>query len=361
MKCMLVIPCYEPSESVLPFLKQFKPGDFDAMLLFDDGSGQGYDDIFLSAMEETYFEVIRFPLNKGKGAMIKAGLLEAKRRKMDYVFTADSDGQHRYEDILRLKEEAFQKQGYLLLGKRDFSSKNVPFRSKFGNRFSIAYFYLSTFKKVHDTQTGLRGIPASLFDLGLESEGDRFEYEMNFLTLAVKEAPYYELPIETVYEKKGEHVSHFRTIVDSFRIYKIPFLYLLISLGCFGIDALTFHLLSSFVFVNELESQVFLSSLVARLISGAINFFALSALFSFRGGKMKSAGKYALVFALNLVLSSLLTYLFHAAPTGLTVLKIFIDIGLAIANYFVNLLFVFNKKRRKRKYEKEPAHSLSAR
>ena len=28
MKCMLVIPCFEPSESVLPFLMQFKPGVF---------------------------------------------------------------------------------------------------------------------------------------------------------------------------------------------------------------------------------------------------------------------------------------------------------------------------------------------
>ena len=74
---------------------------------------------------------------------------------------------------------------------------------------------------------------------------------------------------------------------------------------------------------------------------------------------MKSAGKYALVFAINLVLSSGLTYLFHVAIAGLTVLKIFIDIGLAIANYFVNLLFVFNKQRRKRNHEKEPAHSLS--
>lgn len=348
----LLIPCYEPNDKVLGFLKQFKEDDFDYFLLVNDGSGEKYDSIFSSIDQETVFNLLYYGKNKGKGGALKTGIeyILNENPDIDCIVTCDCDGQHTYEDILNVKNRAIKEPNSLVMGVRQFSKENVPARSKFGNNFSKFYFKLVTKTNCRDTQTGLRAIPSCLFDLALNTPGNRFDYEMNFLLEAVKEVPLAQVDISTVYEPKGEHKSHFKTLKDSFLIYKAPILYVLISIISFFLDIGIFALLSTFVFTNNSEQQVFLSNLVCRIISGSFNFLMLNFIvFRTKGNIVSKTLKYWLLWLINYGLSSSLTYLFEFLPMALSFIKIIIDTIIAILNYNINLTFVFARRKSKKK------------
>ena len=102
----------------------------------------------------------------GKGAALKTGI----RAAAEYfpndtgIVTADGDGQHLTKDILRVSEELSENPGSLVLGVRDFSGRNVPWRSRFGNRFTSFFFRITNGVRLSDTQTGLRGFSSTLYD-----------------------------------------------------------------------------------------------------------------------------------------------------------------------------------------------------
>ena len=357
MKKALLIPSYQPNQNVLPFLKQFKNGDFDAFLLVDDGSGEHYSAIFDAVSKETPFEVFSYAINKGKGHALKTGAryLLDKYPDIELIVTADSDGQHLREDILKVADAAEENYSGLTLGVRNFDDKNVPKRSRAGNRFSAFYFRLATGKKLHDTQTGLRAVSKEMFPLLLNTPGDRYEFEMNFLMEAARNYPLETVGITTVYEENNKG-SHFHVVKDSLRIYKTPLLYVLVSILSWVIDEGFFYLFSTYVF-TEAPWQVYGSAGAARLLSGTFNFLMFAfVVFPHKGDLWNKLWKYLIVFSINLMLSAELTYLFSGLPAHLTFIKVVVDIVLAIVNYFVNLAFTFSGKRRKRKKEKEAQH-----
>ena len=137
------------------------------------------------------------------------------------IVTADADGQHAPNDILKVGK-ALAADNTIVLGTRNLFHPNVPLASKIGNLFSAIYFKLKTGRLIKDTQTGLRGIPARYFDFALSVEGDRFEYEMRFLEqMSEKNIAYRTVDIETIYGE--DRVTHFRAVSDSYVIYR-PFI-----------------------------------------------------------------------------------------------------------------------------------------
>ena len=295
-KTIILIPAYQPGAEMPDLLKALTRYLRDSrsgivgIVVVDDGSGEPYQPLFAAA-QALGCQVVHHEKNCGKGAAIRTGI----RAVVDsfgedvHVVTADADGQHRPADILRvatvLGEEAASADGnrpadilrvasvlgkeaasadenrpadpeadertqdtvpqekpVLVLGVRNFSGETVPFRSRFGNRFTAAVFKLSTGISCGDTQTGLRGIHAALLPLALATEGDRYEYEMNFLNEAVRRADLVQVPIETVYEK-GNRVSHFRPLRDSLRIYGKPLRFLISSLAGAFVDWFLFLVL----------------------------------------------------------------------------------------------------------------------
>ena len=96
-----------------------------------------------------------------------------------------------------------------------------------GNSITRFIYRLITGLDVYDTQSGLRVFNNLLVNYLIDIEGNRFEYEMNCLVLFNKNnVPFIEVPIETVYQDKTDDVekrSHFRSIVDSFKVWRILF------------------------------------------------------------------------------------------------------------------------------------------
>jgi hypothetical protein len=157
----------------------------------------------------------------GKGESIKTGIrvISGEISSIDGYITADSDGQHCAEDILRVSEELDAHPGNIILGVRDIGDKNVPRNSKLGNRFSSLLFRLITGIHCVDTQTGLRGFSSDFTDFALSVAGTGYEYEMNLLLASAKmKIPFNMVPIKTVYYQNNR-ASHFRPIVDSVRVF----------------------------------------------------------------------------------------------------------------------------------------------
>lgn len=336
-----MIPIYEPNEKVLPFLKQFSSNDFFFFLVVDDGSGESYSSIFKDIEEQTSFHVLSYPKNKGKGAAMKEGLRELLKNIPDLqgIVTADGDGQHCYEDVMKAKKEMEENPTCLSLGMRDFSL--MPKKSASGNKWSSLYFRIMTGVSLTDTQTGLRGIPSFLFDSFLSTYGTRYEFEMNFLMEVAKQIPLHTFPIKTIYEKNNEG-SHFRPFRDSMRIMRTPFVYLFCGVSSELVDLGIFTLLSTFVFLSGSSTDIFLSTAIARVLSAVYNFLFLR-LFVFHnksnwGG---NALRYLSLWGMSLILSSGLTNFFKTLPGHLTFIKFVVDGILGVIKFFINQALVF--------------------
>lgn len=156
----------------------------------------------------------------------------------------DADGQHLPEDMIKLLEAAEESAKTMVLGVRNVGQK-MPLRSRMGNKITRSIFQMVSGVRVSDTQTGLRAFGSELIPKLLKIEGERYEYEMNvLLTLAREKIRIEEVKIKTIYKDDDNSTSHFRTVIDSFRIYKDILKFTLSSMSSFVIDYLLFGILT---------------------------------------------------------------------------------------------------------------------
>lgn len=221
---IILIPAYEPTKIFIDLLETIKKENLPTIVV-NDGSNSNYDNIFKQASK--YATVIKHNTNKGKGAALKTGIKYIKDNfKPNYIIvTMDCDGQHTIKDALNLGNYALTHSDELIIGKR-IRSKKTPLRSQMGNKITRFFYRFVTGIDIYDTQTGLRAFSNKLVDLMLEIKGDKFEYEMNvLLKCTTNKITITELEIETIYINNNAN-SHFRTIKDSFYIYKEIFKFL---------------------------------------------------------------------------------------------------------------------------------------
>mgnify|MGYP002857129390 CR=1 FL=1 len=221
MNNLIIIPSLNPDNKLIKVIKELKENNINNIIVIDDGSKD------LTVFNKLDVPVVHHEVNKGKGAAIKTALKEYQNYYKDIkgFITVDDDGQHSTKDIVNINNKL---KDNVIFGVRNFKGKDVPNRSKFGNKFSSIYFYLTKGVKLTDTQTGLRAFPIKYKELLLSVEGDRFEYEMNVLNrLADEKITIDTVSIETIYENNNSG-SRFKGIKDSLRIYKNFFITLTI-------------------------------------------------------------------------------------------------------------------------------------
>ena len=345
----LIIPSLDPDEKLAQIVSSAIAGGIDDIILVDDGSKEEKRHYF-TELETSYPQVtlLTHKTNLGKGAALKNAFsyfLE-NREGRDGVVTADSDGQHRIEDILACADEMTSGECAVVLGCRNFDLGDVPAKSRFGNRITSLVFRLFFGMKLSDTQTGLRAIPAEYIKTLLEAKGSRYEYETNMLLLmGQRNIPYREVKIETVYYD-GNSASHFRPIYDSIRIYGLIIKYAANSLASALVDILAFYLLGAFVFTGNEWMAVLLSIFGARVISCIVN-FAMNKRFVFenRSNIARTFWRYVCL-AVPVMLASWLTVyalskLAGVGHLGRTILKVPVDTVLFLISFRVQRIWVF--------------------
>ncbi len=126
-----------------------------------------------------------------------------------------------------------------------------------------------TGKSCRDTQTGLRGIPAFLYDTVMKTKGSRFDFEMNFLTkCADMRVPFYFV---NIIADCSNCSSNFRLIKDTYLIYRTPLRFATASIGCTIIDLVLFTIFA-YILPSHMFFNIMLATLMARVVSGGINF-----------------------------------------------------------------------------------------
>ena len=344
---VIIVPAYEPDESLVQLIGQLKACNYSSIIVVDDGSGDAFQSIFQSINDQHCY-VVHHHQNMGKGAAIKTGIQVSNERfkNISYYITCDADGQHLLKDIQHIDEETHIDQKPLILGVRTRKRKNTPFRSRFGNWFSALYFRLSTGVYIADTQTGLRAIPFDLTAEALAVKENRYDYEMQFLMRVARSSyPIKSIPIETVYFEANKK-SHFKTVLDSIRIYKQPIRFTIASITSAIIDLGLFTLLFYF-FEGHLLRAVTIASIIARLISGSYNFM-MNRLWSFnnRANIRHQFFRYGALYVTQLLLSIAFVYLLSQMFKYITFGKMIVDGTLFVISYFIQKHWVFNKKTR---------------
>ena len=346
-RSVVLIPAYKPDQR-LPQLVELLRGQGVDVLVVDDGGGETFQPLF-ERCAALGAPVVRHAVNLGKGRALKTGLNEIILRWPDAngVITADADGQHTPEDIRKVADALRENPRSLIIGGRTFAGK-VPWKSRAGNAITRAVFRIATGIRIHDTQTGLRGIPRETVGWMLAMPGERYEFEMNMLLqLRERMLPSLEVPIETVYIEENAS-SHFSPFRDAARIYWVILKYVFAALLSFAVDYGLYLLglgLAATLTPAGAQPPAYTAAICyafARICSSLLNYMLNKhAVFGGHGGKSAIIRYYLLAatqMALGAGLTSALAYATRLSPG---VAKLPVDLLLFFISFFVQRDFVF--------------------
>lgn len=345
---VIIIPAYKPDrEIMLEFIQKVKQ-NFKNIVVVNDGSGEEYNDFF-EGIEKQGITVLKHHINMGKGRGIKTAFNYVLNSYPNIIgtVTADCDGQHYIEDIIKCAQKLREEPGKLVIGYRNFNEKQVPTRSKLGNK--ITRWVFSTFVgiKITDTQSGLRAFGKNTMKQFLQTSGERYEYETNMLLdCKEKDIEIAEVPISTVYIRNNS-LSHFDTVKDSIRIYKLFIKYIISSLSSFAVDILLFMLFLKILPEINLGkiTKIVIATIIARIISSTYN-FTINSKVVFKKQTKGAIIKYFILVIIQMFISAFtVSWLFETLKINSTIIKVVVDAIIFLINFVIQREWVFKSKK----------------
>ncbi len=211
MRVAVAIPAYDAAFAVGDVVRRALATGF-SVLVVDDGSTDGT----AQAARAAGARVVSHPRNLGKGRALHTAFEDLFGGGYDAVITLDADGQHSPEAIPTLLEAARGGAG-LVLGTRRHLFGGMSRVRRTSNTLSSWAISKIAGVDVADAQTGFRVYTRRLFETTGFPE-PRFEAESAVLVRAARAG----FTIATVPVGldvvDGRGTSHYRPLVDSFRI-----------------------------------------------------------------------------------------------------------------------------------------------
>ncbi|PYG88783.1 glycosyltransferase involved in cell wall biosynthesis [Ruminiclostridium sufflavum DSM 19573] len=334
----IIIPAYEPDKKLIELIRAIRENSDYGIIVVNDGSAEKYKAIFTQAGFEGCI-VLSHKINLGKGAALKTAFtyLLQKGIEKEGIVCADCDGQHTWQDIIKIAESIVWHKNSVILGCREFTG-SIPLKSLIGNKITGFIFSLASGCKITDTQTGLRGFSANMLSWLIQIKGNRYEYEMNQL-LEAKSSGYelFCIPIKTIYENNNKS-SHFHPVRDSVKIY-LPILSFCFSSAACGI----IDFICLFIF-NRITKNLLISVIAARAVSSLVNYI-LNKNLVFNAKKQlhrKALIKYYCLVAAILICNYLMLDFFtDTMSLSLFISKILTEAILFFVSYFTQKKYIF--------------------
>lgn len=210
-----LIPCYFEEKHIREVAVRAH-AQLDTVLVVDDGSTDGTE----REARAAGVEVIRHPVNQGKGAAIKTGLRDLTARAgIEYALILDGDGQHLPEEIPNFLAAANSTRAPMLVGTRMSDTSRMPFVRRMTNRFMSWQISRACGQVVPDSQCGFRMVHRDLAPAMVAIATTKFDYETEMLVVASRRGlPIAAVPISTIY---GDEVSKIHPIRDTLRFFEM--------------------------------------------------------------------------------------------------------------------------------------------
>ena len=350
----IVLPIFNP-EPCLGALVSGLLEIFPVVVVVDDGSVEHEEAFDLLPPE---VRVLRHGENRGKGRAMKTGLSYVSETWPDVNFCcfADGDGQHRMADVAKVAARSIAT-GRVCLGVRRFDSGNVPVGSRFGNAITAFLVRMMYGLSICDTQTGLRVIPRRLFADLLNLPGERYDFEMRLFGLLNRRHESLEtIPIDTVYIA-GNRASHFRPLLDSWRVYRSLFAermrfvgFCMSSIVAFAVDNLIFSICVLLLQGGPMtrSNMILIAIAISRAVSSTVNYLC-NRIFVFHSNCLMpmSYMRYWICALIVVTLSysgtATLSALFEVRGLMITAMKICVEVLLFLLSYKLQKTWVFRR------------------
>ena len=188
MDLSIVIPAYNESLRLGPTLRRVvdylrQKGVAYEVLVVDDGSADGTSEV-ARKFEPEGVRVLRQEVNRGKGAVIKVGVLASRGRE---VLLVDADLSTPIEDLEKLQPRLADAQ--VVLGSRAVADSDIQkhqpiYREMMGRIFNLIV-QLSGVRGLRDTQCGFKLLDGDVARrLFPDLKTERFAYDVEMVWLA---------------------------------------------------------------------------------------------------------------------------------------------------------------------------------
>ena len=227
----VVVPAWNEAGKIGEVVRKVPRSCADLVLVVDDGSTDATADEARAAGAV----VVRHARNRGVGAAIRTGLLEARRRGRDVAAVLSGDDQHEPAELPRLLAPLFAGEADLVQGSRWLpggATPGIPGLRRWLTRLYPRLFRLASGQPISDGTNGMRAFRLALLDdprIRLDQAWlDRYELEPYLLFQAVRcRCRVREAPVTVRYHARG--TTKMRLLRDGWRILK-PLVYLRLGL-----------------------------------------------------------------------------------------------------------------------------------
>ncbi len=216
LQTAIVIPVFNHGSTLEEVVSKAKDVH-ETVIVVDDGS----TDLGTNILDGLGAEIIRHPINMGKGAAILSGARRARELKMTHIVTMDADGQHAPADFQHFSRMIEQYPHAIIVGKRDLEKAEAPRSSRIGREISNFWLRVETGKKLGDAQSGFRAYPVHLFEaLPLRERGFPFEIEV-LVKAAWAGIELKDVNISAYYPAGKKRISHFKLFKDNVKLSRL--------------------------------------------------------------------------------------------------------------------------------------------
>ncbi|MBN1327274.1 MAG: glycosyltransferase family 2 protein [Candidatus Cloacimonetes bacterium] len=211
----VVVPVYNCADFLFELLcRTRKLFPAENIFVVNDASEDDSDNICL----KSGVKLINFSRNQGKGAALQTGFRDALRAGFRFAVSMDGDLQHQPEDIPKLIDARNSCNAALVIGRRDFSIRKMPFPRILSNRITSRIVSGLSGTKIDDSQSGFRLYDLDVFRL-LEFRSKRYQFETEVIFKYSRHGAVITfVDIETIYDGQPSYISHLRDIRNFLKV-----------------------------------------------------------------------------------------------------------------------------------------------
>jgi dolichyl-phosphate beta-glucosyltransferase len=218
----LVIPAYNEANRIAPSIAWIAKylrsrSETWEVIVVDDGSRDGTASAAREAAKasDLPLRVIELPVNRGKGAAVRAGVLESRG---EWILISDADLSTPIEEWEKLRESGAP----IAIGSRALDEtlirrKQPWYRRTMGKTFNL-FVRLFSIRGIRDTQCGFKWFEGNLArDLFSRATIDRFAYDVEILSMARRRGvEIAEVPVVWINSPQ----SKVAVVIDSIRMLR---------------------------------------------------------------------------------------------------------------------------------------------